>query len=71
MVLGKTLSSHNASLQPRVKMGSGKLSGKPDEILEGGGGGNLVMDYHLSHIMLHGNREKLWLVVPLGLTTDF
>ena len=53
-------------------MGSGKLSGKPDEILEGGrGGGNLVMDYHLSHFMLHGNREKLWLVVPLGSTTDF
>ena len=37
--LGKTLYSHSAALHPGVLMGTSKLSGKPYEIL--GGGGNL------------------------------
>ena len=31
--LGKTLSSHSASLYPGIYMGGSKLSGKPDEML--------------------------------------
>ena len=34
MFLGKTLYSHSASLHPGVSMGTSKLSGKPDELLE-------------------------------------
>ena len=59
-------------------MGSGKLSGKPDEILEGGGepcyglasqpGGSSNTP---SHFMLHGNQENLRLVGPIDSTTDF
>ena len=62
-------------------MGTGKLSGKPDEILEGGGGKGVTLLWTSipargssnspSHFMLHGNQEKLRLVVPLGSTTDF
>ena len=33
--LGKTLYSRSASLHPGVQMGTGELSGKPDEIQEG------------------------------------
>ena len=33
--LGKTLHSHSASLHPGVEMGTSKLSGKPDKMLEG------------------------------------
>ena len=58
-------------------MGSGKLSGKPDEILEGGGVTLLWTSIPArgssnspSHFMLHGN-QKLRLVGPLGSTTDF
>lgn len=45
----KALYSHSASLHSGVLMGIGKLLGKPDEILGGGGGGrsgDLVMDSH-------------------------
>ena len=37
LFLGKTLYSHSASFHPGVEMGTGELSGKPDEILGGGG----------------------------------
>ena len=40
MFLGKIIDSHHASLNPGVSMGTGELSGKPDEML----GGNLVME---------------------------
>ena len=33
--LGKALYSHSASLHPGVLMGTSKLSGKPDEMLNG------------------------------------
>ena len=36
--LGKTLYSNSASLQPRVSMGTGELSGKPDKNVGGEGG---------------------------------
>ena len=36
--LDKTLYSHSASLHPGVEMGTSKLSGKLDEMLEDGGG---------------------------------
>ena len=40
--LGKTLYSHSASLYKGVQMGTSKLTGKPDEMLWGGGGGEEV-----------------------------
>ena len=52
-------------------MGTGKLSGKPDEMLVG----NLAMDQYFlqggrsntrSRSMLHGNRDKLRLGGSLG-----
>ena len=47
VVFCKSFLSFSASLYPGVHMGTGELSGKPDQILEGGGGGggvNLTMD---------------------------
>ena len=38
VVFCKSFLSFSASLYPGVHMGSGELSGKPDQILEGGGG---------------------------------
>ena len=38
VVFGKSFLSFSASLYPGVHMGTGELSGKPDQILEGGGG---------------------------------
>ena len=37
MFLGKTLYCPHASLHPGVLVGTGELSGKPDEMLGGGG----------------------------------
>ena len=37
MFLGKTLHCPHASLHPEVLVGIGELSGKPDEMLGGGG----------------------------------
>ena len=58
-------------------MGNSKLSGKPDEMLWGGGeplhelaslpGGSSDTP---CHFMLHGNWDKLWLGGPIGLSTD-
>ena len=44
VVFCKSFLSFSASLYPGVHMGSGELSGKPDQILEGGGCVNLTMD---------------------------
>ena len=58
------------------KSAFGKLSGKPDQML----GGNLAIDKHpigggrgvvILLVASHeGNQFKLWLVGPLGLSTD-
>ena len=55
-------------------MGTGKLSGKPDKILEG----NRAMDrYRIQKgvaILLvascHGDQDKLWLDGPVGSSTE-
>ena len=55
-------------------MGTGKLSGKPDEILEG----NWAMDrYRIQRrvaILLvascHGDQDKLWMDGPVGSSTE-
>ena len=55
-------------------MGTGKLSGKPDEILES----NCAMDrYRIQRgvaILLvascHGDQDKLWLDGPVGSSTE-
>ena len=75
MFLGKTVYFHCASLYPGVKIGTGKLSRKLDEIL--GGGDNVAMDQHSIEgqvvilLVTLGNRNKLCLKGQLGLRTDF
>ena len=80
MFLGKTVYFPSASLYPGVKIGTGKLSRKLDEILAGGGGrggDNLAMDQHSIEgqvvilLVTSGNRNKLCLKGQLGLRTDF
>ena len=77
MFLGKTVYFHCASLYPGVKIGTGKLSRKLDEILGGGGGNNVAMDQHSIEgqvvilLVTLGNRNKLCLKGQLGLRTDF
>ena len=59
--LDKTLYSHSAPLHLGVETGIGVLSGKPNEIqVGGGGGGNLGMDWYLAQGKpLHTLRSKI------------
>ena len=76
MFLGKTLYCPHASLHPGVLVGTGELSGKPDEMLGGGGGGQ-----HWTGILsgggavllvpsCHGSRDESHLERLLGLSAD-
>ena len=75
MFLGKTLYCPHASLHPGVLVGTGELSGKPDEML---GGGAVALDWHpiwgggavLLVPSCHGSRDESHLERLLDLSTD-
>ena len=75
--LGKIIYFHSTSLYPGVKR-LPALSGKPDEML-GGGGGNLMMDWGpiqgvvviLLSSSYKGKQYNFWLDIPLGLSVAF
>ena len=75
--LGKIIYFHTMSLYLGVKR-LPALSGKPDEML-GGGGGNLMMDWGsiqgvvviLLSSSYKGKQYNFWLDIPLGLSVAF
>ena len=76
--LGKIIYFHSTSLYPGVKR-LPALSGKPDEMLGGGGGGNLMLDWGpiqgvvviLLSSSYKGKQYNFWLDIPLGLSVAF